>query len=124
MDELLFSRREAIGRRQRREQDKEFIALANTMFDVEKRFYEDLFEEDYSYAETYKYYLDQYNENLEYLIETKKPRWYGISRLYFSQRFAPIEQGENDAISRMIPFRQCVAILRDRTCGICEISNK
>ena len=80
------------NRQQRNRQEAELNKCVESLFAVERRFYGDLFDEDFTYIDTYNYYLSQYRENIDWLIKNIKPRYWAINLLYFEAQFKPIEK--------------------------------
>lgn len=71
----------------------EYKKLADIVFQIDKRFHDDLFASEniqaLSYKSVYDFYHDQYENNVMYIITKIKPKYWDVDKAAFSKKFAP-----------------------------------
>lgn len=81
-----------VNREQNRVVFNEQKRIFDALFEVEKRFCDSIFDQENvsDYGFFYSFYLDQFSNNVEYIKQTVKPRWWIVNEHYFSENFKPL----------------------------------
>ena len=79
------------NREQKRVVFNEQKRIFDVLFGVEKRFCDSIFDNENasSYSFFYSFYLDQFSNNVLYINQVLKPRWWIVNEHYFSENFKP-----------------------------------
>ena len=79
-----------LDRGARRKAIREYKQIANSLFEIERRFLIGIFETNYSYADIYNAYLMDWRLAVE-RIERMQREFIEVDEGYFTRNFAPIE---------------------------------
>ena len=90
--EMLTIRQTPPNRNYKRQAEAEFNKIFELLWNVELRFYKDLFLTEKSYDEVYLTHHNNYQKDCEYIAKAVKPKWFTINKEYFSNQFKPIEK--------------------------------
>lgn len=79
------------NREQKRVVFNEQKRIFDALFEVEKKFVENILEDKspFDYKETYSFFLNIFNAKVEWLNHNLKPQWWIVNEHYFSENFKP-----------------------------------
>jgi hypothetical protein len=78
------------NRQQKRLMTDEYLRCFPLLWEIENRFYTDLFcDNGMTYQETYTYWLDRYQEVVKYIKTKVKPSLWILDERHFADSFSP-----------------------------------
>jgi len=78
------------NREQKRVVFNEQKRIFDTLFDIEKKFVDELFDDKFQdYGDAYTFYHNYFTIEVQLLNQNLKPRWWIVNEHYFSENFKP-----------------------------------
>lgn len=93
MDLFMYKKR-PVKRWQKKEAQKEYVALMNLIWDIEQSFLEHVFDESdfgWDYDGAYSFHLSWFNDVVSQIKKDFRMTWMHINEGYFESKYKPVD---------------------------------